>query len=381
MILIPATVPIIFRQLVWRRGGGAWFPLAFGVAAVLMLAPGAAPWRVCCEAGEPGAGTQQEPRAAAPPLEFQEVPAAGTVPFLTTPAESTVPAHFQLARHEFPCTAAFVRRHAAVEIHRITFPSAVSTEIAENNTVHAKYFQPAGKGPHPGVVVLHILGGDFLLSETIANHLAQHGIAALFVKMPYYGERRSAKSPRRMISRVPQESVEGMTQGVLDIRRATAWLGVRPEVDPGRLGITGISLGGIMSALGAAAEPRLQNVALYLAGGNFGQLVWGLEHTDAELFRQKWLAAGGTQASFSELVSRIDPVTYGHLLKGRRVLMVAASHDEVIPPDSARSLWESIGREPQIFWLDAGHYTAARYLPFELIRLDLFFNKSPQPAP
>jgi cephalosporin-C deacetylase-like acetyl esterase len=165
-----------------------------------------------------------------------------------------------------------------------------------------------------------------------------------------------------------------MTQAVLDIRRAAAWLGARSEVDAERLGITGISLGGIMSALAASGEPRLKNVAVFLGGGNFADLIWANETRQAQEFRKRWQAEGGTQASFQEIVRQVDPVTYGQLLKGRRVLMIAAKNDEVIPPASATALWESIGREPEIVWIDAGHYTAIRYLPQELVRLDMFFN-------
>jgi predicted esterase len=74
------------------------------------------------------------------------------------------------------------------------------------------------------------------------------------------------------------------------------------------------------------------------------------------------------------VVNQIDPVTYGHLLKGRRVLMIAAKNDEIIPPASEKALFESIGNEPELVWLDAGHYSAIKYLPQELVRLDLFFN-------
>ena len=63
-----------------------------------------------------------------------------------------------------------------------------------------------------------------------------------------------------------------MTQAVLDIRRGAAWLAARPEVDSEQLGITGISLGGIMSALGASGEPRLKNVAVFLGGGTPSQM-------------------------------------------------------------------------------------------------------------
>jgi cephalosporin-C deacetylase-like acetyl esterase len=258
----------------------------------------------------------------------------------------------------------------------VTFPSPRATQEPQNNTVHAVYFQPRGAGPFPGCVVLHILGGDFLLAETVANHLASRGVAAMFVKMPYYGERRAPGSSRRMISEDPEESVEGMTQAVLDIRRATAWLEHRAEVDRRRLGITGISLGGIMSALAAAGEPKLRNVAIVLGGGNFSDVIWGLDHPRAAAFRQKWIDGGGTKESFRQALSKVDPVTYGHLLKDRRVLMVAAQHDEVVLPECARALWEAAGRRPELVWLDSGHYTAIRYLPRELVRLDAFFNGS-----
>lgn len=315
-----------------------------------------------------------EDQPVKPPPEFPDLPSRGTVRFEPADLESRVPQHFRLEAHEFDYRSKLLREGKAMRIARLTFPSPVTTEITENNTVHAEYFQPAGKGPYPACVVLHILGGDFLLAETVATHLAQHGVASLFVKMPYYGERRRKDSTKRMISEDPRESVAGMTQGVLDIRRAAAWLASRSEVDPARLGITGISLGGIMSALAAAGEPRLANVAVVLGGGDFADILWANETHRAQEFRKRWLAAGETRESFREVVNQIDPATYGHLLKGRRVLMIAGKNDEIIPPSSARALWESIGREPELVWLDAGHYTAAKYLPQELVRLDLFFN-------
>lgn len=312
--------------------------------------------------------------AAKPATQFADVAALGKVDFQPAANEGNVPERFQLQSHEFEFKSQFAYGGEKFRMYRVTFPSPVTTEIDENNTVHAEYFQPAGAGPFPATVVLHILGGDFVLSETVASHLARNGVAALFVKLPYYGPRRRKGSPQRMVSEDPHETVKGMTQGVLDIRRAAAWLGSQTEVDADRLGITGISLGGIMSALGASGEPRLKNVAVFLGGGNFGELIWTNETRQAQEFRKRWLADGGTRESFKEVVGQVDPATYGKLLKGRRVLMIAAKNDEVIPPACATALWEAIDREPEIVWIDAGHYTAIKFLPQELVRLDMFFN-------
>lgn len=312
--------------------------------------------------------------AAAEEPQFADVPEVSSVEFVPAKNEETVPEHFRLKPHRFDADAELRRESTAWRTITVTFPSPVETAVPENNTVHGEYFQPAGEGPFPGVVVLHILGGEFPLSQTVASSLARAKVAALFIKMPYYGERRSKESPRRMISRNPRETAEGMTQAVLDIRRAGAWLAARPEVDRQRLGVTGISLGGIMSALSAAGEPRFRKVAIYLGGGKLGENLWSMEHRDAEAFRAEWIKAGESRESFLKLLEPVDPATHGRLLKDRDVLMVNAKNDEIIPTAATMALWESIGTRPELVWLDAGHITAAAYLPGEMVRLQKFFN-------
>ncbi len=307
-------------------------------------------------------------------LSFADVPDVAEIEFVPAKNEDTVPEHFRLKPHRFEASSEFLRESGSLRTISVTFPSPMETSVPENNTVYGEYFQPAGAGPFPGVVVLHILGGEFPLSQTVASSLARAKVAALFIKMPYYGERRSKESPRRMISRNPRETAEGMTQAVLDIRRAGAWLAARPEVDQQRLGVTGISLGGIMSALSAAGEPRFRKVAIYLGGGKLGENLWSMEHRDAETFRTEWLKAGESRESFLKALEPVDPATHGRLLKDRDVLMVNAKTDEIIPHAATMALWDSIGTKPELVWLDAGHITAAAYLPGEMVRLQKFFT-------
>ncbi|MDA1211417.1 MAG: alpha/beta hydrolase family protein [Planctomycetota bacterium] len=311
------------------------------------------------------------------PQDYVDVPKTITVDFKPASSEEDVPDRFRLKSHAFSSHAELLRKSGPVRVFRVQFPSPVETDVPENNTVHAEYFQPEGPGPFPGCVVLHILGGEFPLSQMTANALARKGVASLFIKMPFYGERRSPTSSRRMIARNPHETVANMTQAVLDIRRGAAWLSARPEVDNSNLGVTGISLGGIMSALSAAGEPRFQNVAIYLGGGQLAEILWEMERSEAGDFREEWIRNGGSRQSFLDLVSPVDPAKYGHLLKSRRVLMVNALHDEIIPKESTLALWESIDK-PEIVWLDAGHITAAAFLYGENERLCNFFTAKEQ---
>ncbi len=318
--------------------------------------------------------------ANAPLLAAPRPVLSGVVQYQPPPVETNVPSQFRLPAHEFVYDETPLGSMSdELAISLVRFPSPVVTPHENNNTVHCEYYRPLRASearPAPGVIVLHILGGDFELARLFCNVLAHRGTAALFVKMPYYGPRRQPDSPRRMISPDPRETVEGMTQAVLDIRRAVAWLGARPEVDDGDLGVFGISLGGITGALALTLEPRLQNACLLLAGGDVGKVAW--ESRELERVRRRWMAEGGDQAEFLALLKVIDPATYAANARNRRILMLNAKRDEVIPTACTVSLWKAFG-EPEIIWYDGGHYSVIWHIFSALDRASRFFQPAAAP--
>lgn len=309
---------------------------------------------------------------------FADVSGKGETRFVPSLDEVKVPARFRMKAHSFPYETEFERNSGPVRVFKVRFSSPVKTEHPENNTVHGHYFQPSGKGPFPGVVFLHELGGLFPLSQAICNSLARNGIAALFIKLPYYGERHSPTARRYMVMTDPKLTVESMTQAVGDIRHAAAWLGERSEVDADQLGLGGISLGGIMTGLATPAEPRFRKAAIIVGGGNLAPTLWDHPHFVAKGFRKRWTEAGKSRESFYEILKPVDPITYAHLLKERDVLIVGAKHDEVIPPSSTLALWDAMDKKGEIVWLEAGHISAAKYLYGEVNRLVHFFAENNQ---
>lgn len=292
--------------------------------------------------------------------------------------EDAVPEIFRLDVHHFPFEMRPMTSDVTgVDVWDVQFPSPVESPVAVNNTVHCEYFQPRGAGKRPAVIVLHILGGDFPLSRLFCIALAQKGCPALFLKMPYYGPRRDPMVNRRMISADPQETFDGMRQAILDIRRATAWLGARGEVDADRLGVFGISLGGITGALAITAEPRLTQACLLLAGGDMARVA--VESPELERLRQRWSEQGGDREAFLKVLNSIDPVTHAQYARGKRILMLNALDDEVIPRACTDALWQAFG-EPEIVWYPGGHYSVIRFLPNALERAAQFFAVADPPS-
>lgn len=285
----------------------------------------------------------------------------GEVHFRSDDSAANVPERFRLAPHTFSYTLTpkYDLAYAGVEVFTVTFPSPVTTPYPENNTVYAEYFRPKGKSNLPAVIVLDILDGRQVVSRSEALWLAQNDVAALVVYMAYYGPRRPNEKGARLLSPDIDKSVAAITQTVLDIRRATAWLGDRPEVDASRLGLVGTSLGSLVGGVAAAAEPRLRNVCLILGGGGLVDAFY--DHPKVAPFRFLLPILGGSKEKLKRLIDPVDPLSYANYLKDRRLLLIAASRDDVVPPTAMKALWDATGR-PKILWLDSTHVGAALFI-------------------
>ncbi len=303
--------------------------------------------------------------AASPPGSAKEerTPAVekGTFRFTPTDKQDNIPERYRLdertvdyqmsLKHDLPASG--------VRVFRLQFPSPIESATPENNTVHAEYYLPRGKGPFPGVIVLDITGGDQSLSRNLATFLAQKGIAGLFVQMAYYGPRRPPGSKLRLLTPDINHTLAAVRQTVLDLRVATAWMESRPELDAKRLGIMGTSLGSFLAALTAEMEPKLGRVVVLLGGGGFADGYY--DHPKAARYRKIYEALGGTKEKLAEIIAPADPLTCAANLKTHKLLILAGKRDDIVPPKMAEALWKASGQQ-KIVWYDCTHYGAIVYL-------------------
>lgn len=268
----------------------------------------------------------------------------------------------------------------AYDVWQLAYPSPVKTALPQNNIIPAEYYLPkglaSGVAKRPAVICMHILGGNFELTQMMCVALASHGIPAIMFKLPYYGERGPAEGPRVMASR-PQLFMDALSQGMLDVRRTVDLLASRPEVDPQHIGITGISLGGIVTATAAGLEPRLTKAMPILAGGDIAHIIMTSRETTALKKAIDSLTAE-QKKDLAKAVAAVEPLTHASALKARaqagNVLMVNADRDEIIPRQCTMRLAEALGIGDRIVWLEGlGHYTAIAALPRIMDTMVAFF--------
>jgi dienelactone hydrolase len=290
----------------------------------------------------------------------------------TPDAQENIPERYRLKKQTFRYEIEHKLDIPAIDVtvSRVRFPSPYKSPDVVNNTVHAEYYRPVGKTKVPAVIILDITGGDQKLSRYMGAYLASEGIAGLFVQMAYYGPRRPKGSKKRLLSTDLKLTTAAVTQTVQDLRVAAAWLASREEIDPKRLGIVGTSLGSFLAALTGEMEPRLGRVCVLLGGGGF---VDGYaEHPLGKPFFSLFALVGGNRDGIKKMIAPIDPITCAANLKNRKLLILAASNDEVVPPKMATMLWEASGKQ-EIVWYPLGHYTALLSAPDAFGRMVKFF--------
>lgn len=126
----------------------------------------------------------------------------------------------------------------------------------------ALYTRAPGDGPHPVVVYCNGLDSckELLYWSRLPEALAQRGISTLCVDQPGSGE----------ALRLQNLPVDPHSESWAS--RAVDWLEQQPDVDPRRIGMTGISLGGHFAPRAVAYEPRFASGAVWGANHNWREV-------------------------------------------------------------------------------------------------------------
>ncbi len=239
----------------------------------------------------------------------------------------------------------------------VSLPSPLTTPWDANNVVPVRVFVPEPRnGPVPVVVVLHYWGATDLRPErALATELNRRGMAAAVVTLPYHLER--TPPGRRSGEMAIEANVERLKrttyQSVLDVRRTIDFLMTKPEFDPTRVGITGTSLGALVTALVFAIDKRVESATFILGGADFAQILWSSSRVVIQ--REALRRQGFTEDKLRDALKDVEPLTYLPERTTGSSFVIGAKYDTVIPEGSTEKLIRALPK-PKVLWLETGHY-------------------------
>lgn len=254
-----------------------------------------------------------------------------------------------------------------------TLPTDVPSGIARNDRIWITW-HPAGEvgpAPRPAAILLHPLGEvKEGVMGSFARYLAARGIAAAVVTLPYHMKRAIRQAPiDRYMGPNLQQDVQALNQAASDVSTVLTWLLARPDVDPRRTAVIGVSLGAIVAHLAMGRDDRITACVAILGGGDLPALY---RHSILfHILRMLHLYPNQGTPDDLGLLATVDPISYAGRNRPRHVLMIQAARDIIMPPAEAKALWAALGRPP-ILWFDANHY-GLMFTPRQVMRASVAY--------
>lgn len=222
--------------------------------------------------------------------------------------------------------------------------------------------KPKGaQGRLPVVIVQHFLGAtkDHLALTVLLNQLAQQGFLAAAIDGRYRGERQNGMALNAAIlqSLRTGKGHPLFLDTAYDITRFIDYLQSRPDVDGERIGMTGISEGGVITWMSAVLDDRIKVAAPVIGVTCFGDTLRASEANTVDartrLFDpilkdyatdlgEKVVNARVVRTAWEKLcpgmLDRFDAPQLVPLIAPRPLLIVQHEKDELFPVEGARKV-------------------------------------------
>jgi len=208
------------------------------------------------------------------------------------------------------------------------------------------------EAPAPLILLLHGWSGgrdrwwhdgNYYSGGELRKALLDAGFAVLAIDAPAHGE-RMAENDYALVNDLSGEDApthhsfftvnDIVFQGTRDCRRALDFACERKEIDSGRIGVLGYSMGGWQTFMLAAVEPRIK------------------------------VAVACVTPSLAGQATPIAPKDYARGIGERPFLMLMGRDDDMCLPQHANQLLDLIpSSKKDLRWFAAGHRLPADYVP------------------
>ena len=207
---------------------------------------------------------------------------------------------------------------------------------------------PDGDGPHPTVVMIPGLDSTKEEFRTTEQGFLDRGLATFSVDGPGQGE-AEYDLPIRGDWAAPAEAILAALQGL-------------PEVDGGRIGLWGVSLGGYYAPRVAAALGDRVKACVALAGPyNFGECWDRLPQLTRQTFEVR--SRAGDEVEAKKIAGTLDLTAHAGDISAP-LLVVFGRKDRLIPWQQAERLQQTAGGPVQMLMLEDGNHGCANVAPW-----------------
>jgi hypothetical protein len=207
--------------------------------------------------------------------------------------------------------------------------------------------------PRPWLLCVHGFGTGSVFMDLVgfrAGHLHDElGVNVAAIVLPAHGSRKGGRiSGEEFLNFDMMNVVHGVAQGVWDIRRLLSW--IRGQ-QPTGVGMFGVSLGGLMTALTAALEPDLD---LALAGIPMVDFTDVIRHHAPHHLHMRAIEHNILDGTAQDVHRVVCPLTMPVAVPPESRAIFAGLGDRLVPTAQTQRLWTHWDR-PESCWFPGNH--------------------------
>lgn len=247
-------------------------------------------------------------------------------------------------------------KHRDLEIYERTYQSPIVTDYHENNIGRIRYYKAS---ENQAVIVLPQRGSGFdnpnrssgyNIAQLISSYLATNGISAYEFETPFNGSRRT-KVARDLDLNILKST---FNQAITEV------ISLVELIEERKIGICGVSLGGIYGSIAYTINERLSSACLIMGGGNIADMIFDPQPKDRLIgqLRGYVLKNGILRETLRSELKEIEPCNYTRPSKSPKLLMINAARDRDVPEEygeELRKAWEDGFGNPQYRLINTGH--------------------------
>ncbi|MBX3184731.1 MAG: alpha/beta hydrolase family protein [Polyangiaceae bacterium] len=250
-------------------------------------------------------------------------------------------------------------------------------EYARNLTAHARWIRADTAMRRTCLIYVHgwLEPGSWVEEATLfRSWTKQLPVDIVHVSLPFHGPRNppgSLFSGEYFWSADLVRSIEGVRQGVCDVRGIMSWLRAQGYE---RVGVTGISLGGSLTMVTGCVSPTPDFIAPIIS---HLQLQDAVEQAPILWRMKRDLTSWGVdREERHRLFGRLGLASYRPLIERERQLWIEAEEDAYIDAHLVEKQWQAWG-EPPILWIPGGHMSFPLSVPKMTERMAKFLEELP----
>jgi dienelactone hydrolase len=242
------------------------------------------------------------------------------------------------------------RTRAHFVVREVSLPSAIDSA----EPIAFEYYDVEGHERTPVVMLLPVLNGQLTIPRFFARYFANQGWAAIVVTR--------GRDPLEALT-TPLATVQGNLE---DYRRVLDWIGQEPELDAGRIGVFGVSLGAMDAVMLTALDRRVNSLVIAMAGGDLSYLLANTHHRRVARAIDGMAEDLGTSrealGAKLDAAIKLDPLAVAPYVDAERVFMILTRTDAIIPFEAQQELYETMG-SPEALYLVTGHRPSVVFFP------------------